>query len=351
MNTSLPWPDGAEVLPIATLRPVLDRLSSLVTTHAEDAETIPGLAVAEEEVPADPPPALEQLVDELGGIALRGVRVLDLLVEDRTDVGPYTLLGDARTYYPLYETPDAAVVLTLDENGTPGAVHGIGEDLSLQLAAPDLPTYLGLFADALEATLAALDERGPAEEDSRQDRDEVAEQRGELGALTRARRDDGDSLGAVDDHVVAGDVGEQARGLCKRFGHQARHEAFDESAHAVPVGWVDEPVLVACRPDDLAAVVLGDLLPPEVGVAAAGEAVHLDVLTLVDERGPGSGPARGCLSVLLSVPVREMEGVLLPHLELRHLLGETDRQRKIMQQCGEPTACSDDHLFRTHSVA
>lgn len=176
MNTSLPWPDGAEVLPIASLRPVLDRLASLVTTHDEDAETIPGLAVAEEDVTADPPPALEQLVDELGGIALRGVRVLDLLIEDRTDVGPYTLLGDARTYYPLYETPDAAVVLTLDELGAPGAVHGIGEDLSLQLAAPDLPTYLGLFADALEATLSALAERGPAEEDERKDRDEAAEQ-------------------------------------------------------------------------------------------------------------------------------------------------------------------------------
>ena len=176
MNTSLPWPDGAEVLPIAALRPVLDRLASLVTTHEAAAAQIPGLAVSEEEVAADPPPALEQLVDELGGIELRGARVLDLLVEDRTDVGPYTLLGDARTYYPLYETPDAAVVLTLDEHGTPGAVHGIGEDLSLQLAAPDLTTYLGLFADALEATLAALAERGPAEEDTDTERTEVAEQ-------------------------------------------------------------------------------------------------------------------------------------------------------------------------------
>ena len=148
MNTSLPWPDGAEVLPIAPLRPVLDRLASLVTVHEQDVAMVPGLAVTEEEVAADPPPALEQLVDELGGITLRDLPVLTLLVENRTDVGPYTLLGEATSYYPLYETPDTAVVLTLDENGTPGAVYGIGEDLALQLAAPDLPTYLGLFENS-----------------------------------------------------------------------------------------------------------------------------------------------------------------------------------------------------------
>lgn len=176
MNTSLPWPDGAEALPIASLRQVLDRLTSLVTVHEQDAALVPGLAVAEEEVAADPPPALEQLVDELGGITLRDLPVLTLLVENRTDVGPYTLLGEATTYYPLYETPDTAVVLTLDELGTPGAVYGIGEDLALQLAAPDLPTYLGLFADALEATLADLSARGPAEDDSADARTDAAEQ-------------------------------------------------------------------------------------------------------------------------------------------------------------------------------
>ena len=85
MNTSLPWPDGAEVLPIAPLRPVLDRLASLVTVHEQDVAMVPGLAVTEEEVAADPPPALEQLVDELGGITLRDLPVLTLLVENRTD--------------------------------------------------------------------------------------------------------------------------------------------------------------------------------------------------------------------------------------------------------------------------
>lgn len=176
MNNSLPWPEPAEVLPLTAARPVLDRLSSLVTTHAQDTAPIPGLAVTEEEVAADPPPALEQIGDELGGIVLRGRTVLTLQIEDRTDEGPYTLLGEATTYYPLYETEDSAVILALGEDGTAGAVHGIGEDLALRLAAADLPTYLDHLADALEATLTALAARGPAEEDVESERDEAAAQ-------------------------------------------------------------------------------------------------------------------------------------------------------------------------------
>lgn len=176
MNNSLPWPAAAEVLPLASVRKVLDRLSSLVTTHDQDAALIPGLAVTEEEVAADPPPALEQIGDELGGIRVCGLTMLTLQIEDRTDVGPYTLLGPATSFYPLYETPEAAVVLALDEDGTPGAVYGIGEDLSLQLAAEDLPGYLERFADALEAALTALAARGPATEDSGTERAEAAQQ-------------------------------------------------------------------------------------------------------------------------------------------------------------------------------
>ena len=176
MNSSLPWPTGAEVLPIATFRPVLDRLSSLVTTHAQDVEAIPGLAVTEQEVAADPPPALEQVAEELGGIVLCGQTVLTLQIEDRTDVGPYTLLGEATSYYPLYETPDTAVVLAVDEDGAPGAVYGIGEDLALQLAATDLGSYLERVADALEATLTGLADRGPADDESEDSRADAAEQ-------------------------------------------------------------------------------------------------------------------------------------------------------------------------------
>jgi hypothetical protein len=176
MPQSLPWPDAAEVLPIIAVRATVDRLTSLAHTHPEDATLIPGAAVSEEELAADPPPALEQLTDELGGVEVRGLRMLDLLVEDRTDVGPYTLLGDPTTFYPLYETPDAAVILTLDETGAPGAVYGIGEDLALQLAAPDLATYLERFADALEATLTTLAERGDDAGEKNEDRTDAAGQ-------------------------------------------------------------------------------------------------------------------------------------------------------------------------------
>lgn len=176
MNPSLPWPTEAEVLPISTVRPVLDRLASLVNTHEQDASLIPGLAVTEEEVAADPPPALEQVTDELGGITVQGLTMLSFQIENRTDVGPYTLLGEPTTYFPLYETPDSAVILTLAEDGTPGAVYGIGEDLALQLAAPDLATYLDLFADALEATLEALEQRGPVADDTADARTDAAEQ-------------------------------------------------------------------------------------------------------------------------------------------------------------------------------
>ena len=176
MNNSLPWPTGADVLPLASVRPVLDRLSSLVTTHEEDAALIPGLALTEEEVAADPPPALEQIGDELGGVRVCGLTMLTLQIEDRTDVGPYTLLGPATSFYPLYETPEAAVVLALDEDGTPGAVYGIGEDLALQLAADDLAGYLERFADALETALTALAARGPAADDSETERAEAAQQ-------------------------------------------------------------------------------------------------------------------------------------------------------------------------------
>ena len=97
MNPSLSWPTAAPLLPLSTVRPVLDRLASLVNTHEDDAVLVPGLAVNEEEVAANPPPALEQLTDELGAITVQGLTMLTLVVENRTDVGPYTLLGGPTT--------------------------------------------------------------------------------------------------------------------------------------------------------------------------------------------------------------------------------------------------------------
>ncbi|MCT2260757.1 hypothetical protein M3F59_03825 [Brachybacterium muris] len=157
--SSLSWPTGAPVLPIAQVRPVLERLESLAHTNPRDLTFIPGLAQEDGEISADPPPALEQIADEFGGIAVHGRRDLDLLIDERGDIGPYTMLGDATSYYPLYEGSDVAVVLTLDEDGTPGAVYGIGEDLALRLAALDLPSYLQRYADALEAAVTGIDAR------------------------------------------------------------------------------------------------------------------------------------------------------------------------------------------------
>lgn len=155
---ALSWPDPGEVLPIAALRPVLERLSSLAVTRPDVVALIPGLSTGEEEVAADPPPALAQIVDEIGGVRVGDRDELTLLIEDRVGEGPYTLLQDATAFYPLHEGEDVAVVLTLGEDGTPGAVYGIGEDLALHLAAPDLGAYLSRLADALERALAEAEE-------------------------------------------------------------------------------------------------------------------------------------------------------------------------------------------------
>lgn len=156
---SLPWPD-APALPIEPMRPVLDRLTSLSMLYPEDVTAIPGLAMVDGKVQADPPPALEQIVDEFGGIQIRGGSELLFVISERGSEGPYTMLGEAISYYPLHEDMDTetAVILTLDEDGTPGAVYGIGADLSFRLAAADLHSYLLAYADAVEATIAQLDE-------------------------------------------------------------------------------------------------------------------------------------------------------------------------------------------------
>src|SRR5690625_2307407 len=113
---SLSWPTSPTPLRIAELRSVVDRLTSLAHAHERELAVIPGLATTDEEVAADPPPALEQVTDELGGLSVRGRRELDLLVEERTDVGPYTLLGEPTSHYPLHEDEDVAVVLTVAED-------------------------------------------------------------------------------------------------------------------------------------------------------------------------------------------------------------------------------------------
>lgn len=177
----LPWPENAPAVPLAQARPVLDRLASLAARFPRDLELVPGLAQADGEITADPPHSIEQVVDELGGVRRHGAAELDLLLEERADVGPYTLMGSATTFYPIYESGEMAVILTIGADGSAGAVYGIGEDLALQLAGRDLVDYLGRLADALETVLAGLDERVRAERgadrvDDEDARAEVAEQ-------------------------------------------------------------------------------------------------------------------------------------------------------------------------------
>lgn len=154
---SLSWPAPESPLPIAPMRPVLERLASLALTHQRDVSPIPGLADGDDEVVADPPPVLEQILDEFGGIRIGDRDHLSLVIDERTDVGPYTLLGAPTTFYPLHEGEDVAVILTILDDGTAGAVFGIGEDLALRLVARDLGGYLERFADALASALGTLE--------------------------------------------------------------------------------------------------------------------------------------------------------------------------------------------------
>ncbi|MDO5662186.1 MAG: hypothetical protein Q4G40_05790 [Brachybacterium sp.] len=155
----LPWPTEAATLSVEPFRPVLERLQSLALRHSDHVDLLAPL-IDEDGTPdpsADPPPALAQVLEEFGGIRPRGGPELNLLVDERTDEGPYTLLPDRTSYYPLIEGDDAAVILTIDESGAPGAVYGIGEDLALTLAAEDLLAFLERYTGALELTLDALD--------------------------------------------------------------------------------------------------------------------------------------------------------------------------------------------------
>lgn len=161
-RSRLPWPTEAPVLPVEPLRPVLEALASLALRHPEDVTLLSTLVdedgTADES--ADPPPALEQVLEEFGGIEIRGRCRLDLLPDERSDLGPYTLLGDPTTFYPLHEGSDVAIVLSIEEDGAPGAVYGIAEDLSLTLAARDLGHFLERWLHALLETLSELDAEG-----------------------------------------------------------------------------------------------------------------------------------------------------------------------------------------------
>ncbi|PWH07354.1 hypothetical protein DEO23_01530 [Brachybacterium endophyticum] len=183
---SFDWPRDAAPLPIEPLRAPIERLQTLAARHEGVLELIDPLETDEEEAQAgstagsaatagtagfaggvagDPatylPPALSRIADEFGGISVvGGAAALTIVVDERSDLGPYTILTDPLSFTPLYEGDDVAVVLAIDESGAPGAVFAIGENLALTLVAPDLGEYIGRYADALDLALTGGEEPG-----------------------------------------------------------------------------------------------------------------------------------------------------------------------------------------------
>lgn len=209
MADSFTWPHEATPLAVAPLRPTLEHLQALVSRYPDVLELIDPLGLDDDESDesglveedarlaasdatvadaavagaaggsrgagaagatpeaGDPsrflPPALAHIADEFGGIRVRGQQAdLAIVVDERSDLGPYTLLTDPVSFTPLYEGEDVAVVLSIDPSGAPGPVYGIDEDLALVLAGQDLADYLQRYTQALDEALAAAD---PAAQD------------------------------------------------------------------------------------------------------------------------------------------------------------------------------------------
>lgn len=153
--TALPWPEPTSNLDMSKERAALERLALAVSASGGLAEPIDP-----EESGADVPPALKDLADETAGARVGEEFELTLLAEERTDLGPFTLLGDPTRYYPLFETTDDAVILTLNEEGVPGGVWWIDEDLDLHLLATSLAEYVDLVAEAIRALPPEADSPG-----------------------------------------------------------------------------------------------------------------------------------------------------------------------------------------------
>ncbi|MDU2597620.1 MAG: hypothetical protein E7C78_05005, partial [Dermabacter sp.] len=128
------------------MRAALERLAVAVASSNGLAEPIDP-----EESGADVPPALKDLADEMAGARVGEEFELNLLAEDRTDLGPFTLLGEPTSYYPLFETVDDAVILTLNDEGIPGGVWWIDEELDMHLLATSLDEYVDTVARAIAA--------------------------------------------------------------------------------------------------------------------------------------------------------------------------------------------------------
>lgn len=146
------YPNPTESLDLSRLRPEVERL----TAHAQQH----GLTLIDpEETAAQIPPVLAELTNEFGGVIVDDDFAVNLLIEERTDLGPYTLLGDPDEYYSLYEGAEDAVILTIGPDGTAGGVWFIDDELDLHQLAASLEDYLARVADAFEAVGADSGER------------------------------------------------------------------------------------------------------------------------------------------------------------------------------------------------
>lgn len=131
-------------LDLAALRPAIVRLTAIAQQH--------GLTVIDpDETAAQLPPVLTDLAHEFGGVILDEDFAVNLLIEDRTDLGPYTLLGDPDEYYPLYEGLEDAVIVAIGEDGTAGGVWFIDDELDLHQLAASIGDYFTRVADAFDA--------------------------------------------------------------------------------------------------------------------------------------------------------------------------------------------------------
>lgn len=158
---SLPWQVPNPPYDTSRERAALEQLSAAVSaararlTGSELAEMIQ--VIDPEESAADAPAALKDLADETAGVQVGEEFYFSLLAEERSDLGPFTLLGSAIEYYPLFETPDEALILTINEAGLPGAVWWIDEDLDLHLITTTLSEYIDLVRAGIEQLDPALD--------------------------------------------------------------------------------------------------------------------------------------------------------------------------------------------------
>ncbi len=152
---ALNWPEPKETIDMSRARAALERLAAAVA--ASDGVATP---IDPEESAADVPPALKDLADEMAGARVGEEFELNLLAEERTDLGPFTLLGDPMSYYPLFETIEDAVILTINEEGVPGGVWWINEELDMHLLATSFAEYVDLVTDAILALEPEVDSPG-----------------------------------------------------------------------------------------------------------------------------------------------------------------------------------------------